>query len=326
MTNQPFYHLRPNKSIDRKLFVQTLIGLNQCWPISEYQYTGFGSYLFDDFKILHDTLNISKMISLEKDLNEYERAKFNVPYACIDVRNVSSTEFLTDLFIEDSSHNIFWLDYVSPAEIGIQIADYATLLKKLNSGDIVRITLNANVASLGKCNDPDKLQTMRLEKLRERIPDEYFPTNITPEDMTTAKYPLLLLKILKRIAVSCLEDNPPYSPNFMLPLFSSIYADGQQMLTVTGIVLDSHELEQKVKEILKGYPHNNFSWEKPCYIEIPPLSVREIMELNKLLPSDDAEQQLLKEFPFIFSAKEKKVIESYITYYKYYPNYHHVNF
>lgn len=107
MTNQPFYHLRPNKSIDRKLFVQTLIGLNQCWPISEYQYTGFGSYLFDDFKILHDTLNISKMISLEKDLNEYERAKFNVPYACIDVRNVSSTEFLTDLFIEDSSHNIF---------------------------------------------------------------------------------------------------------------------------------------------------------------------------------------------------------------------------
>ena len=50
------------------------------------------------------------------------------------------------------------------------------------------------------------------------------------------------------------------------------------------------------------------------------------MELNKLLPSDDAEQQLLKEFPFIFSAKENIVIESYITYYKYYPNYHHVNF
>lgn len=326
MTNQPFYHLRPNKSIDRKLFIQTLIGLNQCWPIAEYQYTGFGSYLFDDFKILHDTLNISKMISLEKDLKEYERAKFNVPYACIDIKNVSSTEYLSELFIEDGDHNIFWLDYVSPAEIGSQIADYATLLKELNSGDIVRITLNANVASLGKTDDPDQLQELRFKKLKERIPDEYFPANTKIEDITTAKYPLVLLKILKKVSINCLDDNPPYSPNFLLPLFSSVYADGQQMLTFTGIVLDSHELEEKVKEVLKGYPHNNFLWEEPCYIEIPPLSIREIVELNKLLPSESAEQQLIENFPFIFSGEKDKAIKSYTTFYKYYPNYHHVNF
>ena len=62
MANQPFYHLRPNKSIDRNLFIQTLIGLSSFFPISEYQYTGFGSYLFDDFKLLHDTLNIQHII------------------------------------------------------------------------------------------------------------------------------------------------------------------------------------------------------------------------------------------------------------------------
>ena len=326
MANQPFYHLRPNKSIDRHLFVQTLIGLNQCLPISEYNYTGFGSYLFDDFKILHETLNITKMVSLEKDFIEYKRAKFNVPYACIDVKNVSSTEYLSELFIEDGSHNIFWLDYVSPSELGMQIADYATLLNELNSGDIIRITLNANVASLGKTDNPDELQNLRFSKLRERIPDEYFPISAQVADVTTSKYPLLLLKILKKVTVSCLEDAPPYSPNFLLPLFSSIYADGQQMLTFTGVVLDSHELEQKIKKSLEGYPHNNFSWDTPCYIEIPPLSAREIMELNKLLPCDKAEQQLIEKFPFIFSPKEMRSIESYVTYYKYYPNYHHVNF
>ena len=326
MANQPFYHLRPNKSIDRKLFIQTLIGLNQYMPISAYQYTGFGSYLFDDFRLLHETLNISKMVSLEKDVQEYKRAKFNVPFGCITIKNASSTEYLSQLLLDDDSHNIFWLDYVSPSEIGAQIGDYATLLKLLNPGDVVRITLNANVSSLGKAEDPDKLTKFRLQKLQQRIPDIYFPASVTTEDFTTTRYPLVLLKIIKNVTMECLNDDPPYSPNFLLPLFSSIYADGQQMLTFTGIVLDSHEEEEKIKKALNDYPHNNFLWNEPCYIEIPALSVREIIELNKLLPKDDAEQQLVEQFPFIFSSKEKRITESYIKYYKYYPNYHQVSF
>lgn len=34
MASQPFYHLRPNKSIDRNLFVQTLIGLTSVFPVA----------------------------------------------------------------------------------------------------------------------------------------------------------------------------------------------------------------------------------------------------------------------------------------------------
>lgn len=86
MASQPFYHLRPNKSIDRNLFVQTLIGLTSVFPVADYWYTGFGSYMFDDFKILHERLNISKMISLEADPQVFSRAKFNLPYNCIDVK------------------------------------------------------------------------------------------------------------------------------------------------------------------------------------------------------------------------------------------------
>lgn len=326
MANQPFYHLRPNKSIDRSLFVQTLIGLSQLFPITDYQYTGFGSYLFDDFKLLHDTLNISEMFSLEKDSVEYERAKFNLPYNCIDIKNIGSTEYLSELFLEDNSHNIFWLDFVNPSELGMQIADYSTLLNILNPGDIIRITLNANPASLGKSSSPDELQKVRLEALKNRVPDIYFPISITPENMTTTAYPLVLLKILKNITMQCLTDDPPYSPNFMLPLFSSIYADGQQMLTFTGIILDSHEKESKIRDILKGYPHNTFSWDSPCHIEIPALSTREINELNKLLPDTGVRQQLIDKFPFIFSEKQKQVVDSYISFYKFYPNYHQVSF
>lgn len=326
VANQPFYHLRPNKSIDRSLFVQTLIGLSRKLSISDYHYTGFGSYFFDDFKLLHETFNISKMVSLEVDHAEFERAKFNRPYGCIEIKNTSSTEYLSELMLDDEDHHIFWLDFVKPSELGQQLADFATLLNLLNPYDIVRITLNANPDSLGKSQKADELQKIRLEELKKRVQDKYLPHSLSTDDVTKPKYPLTLLNILKAVSTEVLEDNPPYSPNFLLPLFSSVYADGQQMLTFTGIVLDSHEEEKSIYEMLTNYKHHTFCWDNPCKIEIPALTIREITELNKLLPNPEIQQQLIKEFPFIFSAKDKSTVDSYISYYKFYPHYHQVSF
>lgn len=326
MANQPFYHLRPNKCIDRKLFGQTLLGLSRLYPVSEYCYTGFGSYLFDDFKLLHESLNIKKMISLEKDEAEFKRADFNRPYNCIELKKVSSTEYLSDLLLDDTENNIFWLDFVSPGELGIQLADYATLLNLLNPHDIVRITLNANPDSLGKSTDPNQVQAVRLANLRERVPDKYLPHDLTESDVTKLKYPLTLLRIIKAVTMESLDEKPPFCPNFLYPLFSTVYADGQQMLTFTGIVLSSHYEEEAIRDVLSDYRHNNFSWDKPAYIEIPALSVREISEINKLLPSENAQQQLMEKYPFIFSKKDERSAESYVAYYKHYPNYHQISF
>ena len=326
MRSQPFYHLRPNKNIDRFLFLQTLIGLSSEMPISKYQYTGFGSYLFDDFKLLHETLYISKMISLEKDIKEYQRAVFNKPYKCIKVKNIDSTEYILQLIIDDKDKNIFWLDYVTPSELGTQLSDFRMLLDKLNDGDVIRITLNANPGTLGNSDKPDELKETRFQRLKEIVPYEYFPPEASKEDMTHKKYPLLLLKILKAVTIQALVDSPPYSPNFMLPLFSSVYADGQQMLTFTGLVLSSHDKEGKIKEALENYPHNNFSWDTPCKIAVPELSIDEITKINKLLPyKKQGKQQLIKKFPFLFSENDLSV-DSYLAYYKHYPHFHKISF
>lgn len=326
MTEQPFYHLRPNKNIDRNLFVQTLLGLSRIYHISQYQYTGFGSYLFDDFKLLHNTLNISHMTSLERDPVSYERAKFNVPYHCIHIKNIGSHDYITNLNVKDNSHNIFWLDFVCPSEINEQLNDYATLLSALNSHDIVRITVNANSASLGKNKDKKDLHEYRLEQLKERITDEYLPVDIKPTDMNTQGYPLVLLKILKTVVMRTFTEDPSYNTNFLFPLFSSVYADGQPMLTFLGIVLNSHREEKKIKDALKDYPHNNFKWDDPCKIQIPPLSMLEITEINKMLPNQKAQQHLMHKFPFIFPTSNLENLKSYISYYKYYPNYHQISF
>lgn len=323
---QPFYHLRPNKNIDRRVFVQTLIGLNSSFDMSEYSYTGFGSFLFDDFKMIHDGINISKMISLENDNKQFRRAKFNVPYSCIELVNKSSSEYISNLVIDDSEHNIFWLDYVDPSEIGKQIADFSAMLNRLNPRDVIRLTLNANPSCLGKSSTPDDLANIRFEKLKERVPPMYFPSDVTPNDLTTKAYPLVILRILKAIVMQTLPEDDVYSPNFFLPLYASVYADGQQMLTFTGIILDNISDKESVEKSLKCYDHVNYAWNNPCIINIPALSVREITELGKLMPGDNAKESILSNFDFVFSPNDEDVVNSYISYYKYYPNYHQVSF
>ena len=124
--SQPFYHLRPNKYVDRCLFVNALERLNSQVKLQKHRYIGFGSYLFDDFKLLHDRLNIGTMISLESDSTIFKRAKFNAPYKCISVINQTSTDYISgDNWGEQNS--IIWLDYVTPRALGQQFSDIATL-------------------------------------------------------------------------------------------------------------------------------------------------------------------------------------------------------
>lgn len=164
---------------------------------------------------------------------------------------MDSTAYLTRFMPNDTDHNIFWLDFVSPSGLGAQLADYTTLLERLNPGDIVRITLNANPDSLGKKSEnPDSIRAARLETLRSRVKDAYLPPELTAECLTRHNYPITLLKILKAATLLSFE----YSANFLFPLFSTVYADGQQMLTFTGIILNEPQFGIKNQRFAKGIP------------------------------------------------------------------------
>ena len=95
------------------------------------------------------------------------------------------------------------------------------------------------------------------------------------------------------------------------------------MLTLTGIVLDDHKEAISVKECLSKFSPISFSWDKPVRIEIPPLTQKEILYINNLLPGENAKQQIKDKLSF--SIADDSAIESYISFYKYYPNFHHVN-
>lgn len=317
---EPFYYLRPNKYVDRQLFTDILLGLSSELNISLYKYIGFGSYQFDDFKLLHNRLKINDMLSLENNRTTFKRANFNLPYRCIKIQQQSSTDFISNFICEDRNY-IFWLDYTDPSELGQQFSDCATLLDKLNRHDIVKITLNANAASLSDNKiSPSELQLKRLEELHSRL-GENVPADITPMDMTTKNYPRTLLRCLEKLIKETLHATT-FDKRYFFPLLSTVYRDGQSMLTLLGIILDDKQDEERIKKSLACLDYVSLSW-KSVLIDIPTLSIKEIIEINKRLPKKSASKLLKSKYPFIFTEDEQA--ESYISYYKYYPNFHHFN-
>lgn len=320
--SQPFYHLRPNKYVDRRLFLNALERLGPYLCLHDYRYVGFGSYLFDDFKLMHDRLHISSMISLERDYNEYKRAQFNVPYNCITIVNQTSTDYISN-GVWDDQKNIVWLDYTSPRQLPKQFSDIAALLNKTVKHDIVRVTLNANADTLGKLTSESGLKE-RMEKFKSRMFD-YLPADYSESDFNKENYPLLLLKCIRLLISDAFLENE-YDKRFFLPIFSTIYQDSEhRMLTFTGIVLDNRDEIQTLKSFFTDMPYINFEWDNPSNISIPELTIKEMLEINTMLPSIHAGEQITKKFDFIFNTKGNE-IQSYISFYKYYPSFHSINF
>lgn len=321
MQNQMFYHIRPNKTIDRLLFVDLLTNISTIINLVNHVYIGFGSFEFDDFKLLHNKLGMRNLISLEKDKNIFKRQKFNLPFNCIQTINESSTIFIDEI-LDNSEPFIFWLDYNNPADLYNHLTDYGNLIRKSKVNDIIRITLNSNVSSLlnydRKISEEENYKN-RIFKLKEKCGD-LFPESLKPIYFNDESYPTILLQILKYTAYK-------YIPNMMdiVPLSTNVYADGQQMLTFTCIIIKRND-QNMVQSISDKLDNNySFSWDTVIKISLPVLTMMERFSLNKELPNQNAEKIILQNYGYFFD-NDRNLIQNYVRYYKHYPNFRHVNF
>lgn len=320
MGSQPFYHLRPNKYVDRQIFSQILKSLNRNLCIKDYTYVGMGSYMFDDFKLLHNSVGIDNMISLETNDKIYKRALFNKPLKCIVLAQQSTSDYIANMDAS-TGHYIFWLDYTDPKEIGQQFDDFCRLISVLDEHDIIRITLNANPSSLGKPAETEiNLWNYRLAELKNRIGD-FVPTTITSEDMITKQYPFVLLSCLKKAYLDTVKDQDKE----FLPLCTSVYDDNTQMLTLTGIIIKCKKDITLYKKNTDLKKYCNFLWDKPLKICMPALTPKEIIHISNELPTKSNGKLIEKKYSFVFS-NDNDGLKSYLSFYKEYPNYHPVNF
>ncbi|MFW0753184.1 O-methyltransferase [Pseudomonas sp. H11T01] len=313
------YHLRQNKAIERNLFVDMLTRVGRYCNISDFRYIGFGGPFLEDFKHLHSALRISDMISLEMDTNVYRRQQFNRPISCIELRNESSDEFLSNYEFDSNKNAIVWFDYAT-TQIGSQLAELQQLVEKLAHGDIFKITVNASPVSLGCSNAGAKILEQRAAVAVNRF-GEYGPGDILPDDVSTKKYPSLLLRALINSAKKGLSGD---SGVVLYPLSAFSYSDGQQMLTFSGILLHEDEIgvfEDQTR--LRSWPFFNECNEDPKSISVPALSAKERVYVESLLPGATADQ-ILHDLDYYVGADQnvaKAEMSNFISFYRLFPWY-----
>lgn len=310
------YHLRQNKVIDRYAFIDLLLKINKIHDISEYTYIGFGGHSLEDFKYVHTQFGVCNMVSIEENEHVFKRQKFNQPISCIVRHQQSSNDFVNGFKRENKT--IIWLDYTKPDELLKQVSEFQSVLQALEPFDIIKVTLNANPAALlasEKSLSPSDLQANRVDKLRIRLGDVFPESDITPNFMTHRDYPVALCLILKFAANLALEGQPDI---YFQPLTAFAYADGQQMLTITGILLEETEKTNFLKQTgVEGWELSNTNWGIPKRIDIPDFTIKERLYIDSLLPDAKAED-IQNKLEFLFDDSEKKSLDMLSTYILFY--------
>ncbi|UVL33023.1 hypothetical protein LOY43_18840 [Pseudomonas sp. B21-041] len=316
------YHLRQNKAIERNLFVDLLGRVGRYVNISSYSYIGFGGPFLEDFKHLHSALRISKMISLEMDSNVFKRQLFNKPLSCISLRNESSGDFLNKFEFDSDDGSIVWFDYAN-TDITSQLTETQRLIEKLGHGDIFKITVNASPTALGEPNVRSETLAFRAKVLAGRL-SSYGPAEITEDSVATKNYPKTLLAAIMSAAKHGLAGDPSL---VVQPLAAFVYSDGQQMLTVTGILLHENEIQNFLEQSrLPFWSFFNPTCVVPTSISVPVLSTRERVHIESLLPEAGADdiQRALDYYTASTEKISKEEMGNFVNFYRMFPWYSRV--
>lgn len=325
------YHLRPHKSVDRRLFLDLLSRYERWKPLSKYVYVSMGAYPLEDHKLVFRLLGITRLVAFDFDKDIVERQKFNKPAEtchCLHKESgdlVSKFEqILNECDFSDADGVIVWLDYTDPGKISEQIREVETLLDHLKPGDILRVTVNASPQALGKSTDPDgkyipapDLRAKRFQKLKDRIGD-YLPSWADPSLITDDGLPSILSA---SFGAAVLKAFPPSVKDNFIPLSIVRYADGQQMLSLTGTVVaraDDESLRDKLD--LKTWPFTSTNWNTVHRLVVPALTVRERLFLERGIVSKTI-SALISDLGFekASDVSMEDFLESYKNYYRFYP-------
>ena len=325
MSSVPSYKLRPNKAVDRELFLSMLNRLSGGLRIENYRYVGLGGPFLEDFRLIHARIGIKKMVCIESDKNTHERQIFNRPFNNIKCIHSSIEDYIYKTEFE--SPVIIWLDFTDPKEARNQIELFSNLLLEIPVASILRITLNASPTSLGEFDSSErKIQRdigsvgnqaelqWRLKRFKERF-SIYCPADLNFETMMHRNYGKAILKALylaaEKIELWCKDRK-------LIWALATHYSDGQPMVTATTMVIESGNME--IETALDDWEFKS-SPIKPLIIDLPILSTLERLTLER----ENIEQDHLK-FDLPKSHLKEDPFDSFKRYYRVFPQFARVDY
>lgn len=281
------YHLRLNKAVEREIFIGLLSVLYPRLQLSDYQYIGMGGPFLEDYRAMHARIGLRKMVCVELDENTHKRQLFNMPFGGIECINSSIEEYLQKTDLSDDSM-LIWLDYTKPSDRRGQMETFMNLVGNVGRRSILKLTLNADVAGIIDSHGivGEELRKCRLIEVQRLLGGLLAPDAIADE-ITYRNFGQLLLRSLKYSLDKVLEGT---GVSF-LGINSYSYSDGQPMVTVTGVSVDDGDVEPFIAETkVHEWPFYSKDWAVPQKIDLPVLSTKERIELQRAMNSSDDPQ------------------------------------
>lgn len=312
------YSLRAAKNVERKMLCEAFGRLSMIDDVKNYRYVGFGSAYFTDFSLVHRTLGLNMLTSIEKeDKEEYKsRIEFNKPYSCIDLEFGDSDTILPRLEWKNWGKTLVWLDYTSKLTASI-LGDINTVVANVKNGSIFLISINISPDEVPKGTRPEEAKILKLTELEKRIEKGNIPTRAYELNLNLANNKSVIQEIIdehinKAISIRKAEDELLYKQ-----LFNFYYKDGAPMLTVGGIFY-KEEQAAKIEEMFKNLVYIRGG--NDCFdIIVPNLTYKEVHALDKLLPINST-VDIKNVVPL-----SQEDIDNYKNIYRYFPNFSEVS-
>ena len=327
------YPLRPGKFIDRALFVDLLQHIDRSISVRDAVYIGLGGPCMEDHRIIHSALGLKKLISVEREADVYAQQKFNRPLREIVCVNKDVKDFVDEFEAEmrrarasSISRRIVWFDYESPEDLTSQLQTLQALIDLANDGDVLRITLNAHASTLGGKQENESeadLKQRRMEKLVARFAG-FLPEGLTLRATEHVNYPAAILESVRLAVLRATSD----SGRTFLPLLVVQYADGQTMLTVTGIVLGDDSVDDFLQKTgLRDWPYFSDQWRVVEKVSgAPHLTLRERMYMDQaVLRSPGRLPARLGYLTRIQRQAAADLVGLYRRYQRFFPRFQHVD-
>jgi hypothetical protein len=285
------YDLRPSKQVERRMIVDALQRLGTAgFPITDYQYTGFGSIYFIDFILFHKLLGMHTLLSLEREESLKRRIGFNRPFSCVDIKMTAAGVEIPNLS-RDIRH-LLWLDYDGVMHRDF-LSDIQSAVTLLPAGSILMVTVDVEppeshdykVLDADFDDSKEVLGPKQWKSYFEYHASSYMKLGLSEDDFGKSK---LVSRSTEILEASLTRAITPRSDVQFLPMFNFVYRDSHSMLTVGGMIAGRTE-----KRLLRAsslaeavYYRDNFE-SPPFEIRVPRLTRKERIYLDREMPCAD---------------------------------------
>lgn len=319
------YSTRPNKHVDRELFVELVGRALSTTPTVNCGYFSMGGPQMVDQISMYRKNGITKLYSFDDKEEIVKRQQFNAPTTETRCRQHLAEELAASIDdLKDEmriGRSVVWFDYTGNSGRAGQIWEFATLLEKLEPGDIARISLDASFPPERRLAElKEELRNDRLAGMNELVRQEF--GDLHPEDVELSsqlEMPEYLSKCVEQ-ACARAQANIIGIQVEIAPLLLTTYCDSTPMFTAA-VMLRSENANTPMPA---GFDFLCSNWLDIENLEVPDLTAREKSLMDRLLDRSVEEVDEALDYEIARKNQRSRQWEAFKKFHRFLPQFQHV--